>query len=141
MQIRDARAQDRERFLELLKLLNDATPEGALQVFDLLLTKERGAVIVAEHEGQVIGTAAVSYNLAARYAGEYCQLEELIVDPQARGLNASGALVEATIARARDRGCAEYGLYLVSHTEHNQTFYEKYGFVKVGSEMRQTFVE
>ena len=79
----------------------------------------------------------MSYNLAIRYGGEYAQLEELIVDPAARGKNVGGLLIQATIERARARGCAEYGLYLVERTEHNRPFYEKYGFVRVGSEMRQ----
>ena len=38
----------------------------------------------------------------------------------------------------RERGCAEMGLYLVASTEHNQAFYEKFGFTRVGSEMRQS---
>jgi hypothetical protein len=32
----------------------------------------------------------VSYNLAIRYAGEYAQLEELIIDPAACGKNIGG---------------------------------------------------
>lgn len=137
MHIRIATAADKSRCLELLKILNPDISEQAGDVFDSLLNQTRGEAVVAEHDAQVIGLATVSYNLAARYGGEYCQLEELIVDPEARGLNAGGALVQATVDRARQRGCAEYGLYLVAHTEHNQPFYEKYGFEKVGSEMRQ----
>jgi len=29
-------------------------------------------------------------------------------------------------------------LYVLDPTKHNQTFYEKYGFVKIGEEMRQS---
>ena len=137
MNIRIATSADKSRCLELLKTLNPDISEQAGDVFDSLLKQTRGEAVVAEHDDQVIGLATVSYNLAARYGGEYCQLEELIVDPGARGLNAGGALVQATVDRARQRGCAEYGLYLVADTEHNQPFYEKYGFEKVGSEMRQ----
>ena len=99
---------------------------------------DRGEVHIAEEDGVVLGLAAVSYNLAMRYGGDYCQLEELIVDPAARGKNAGGLLVQATVDRARERDCAEYGLYLVESTEHNLPFYEKYGFEKVGSELRQS---
>ncbi len=136
MHIRDANESDKARCQALLALLNDSASEAAENVFDELLGQGRGQVIVAEHEGSIVGMATVSYNLAMRYGGEYCQLEELIVDPEARGLKAGGALVEATLANARSRGCAEYGLYLVAHTEHNQPFYEKYGLERVGSEMR-----
>ncbi len=137
MQIRTATTADKGRCIELLKILNPDVSDQAGDVFDSLLTQTRGDAVVAEHDDQIVGLATVSYNLAARYGGEYCQLEELIVDPEARGLNAGGALMQATVDRARKRGCVEYGLYLVAHTEHNQPFYEKYGFEKVGSEMRQ----
>jgi ribosomal protein S18 acetylase RimI-like enzyme len=81
----------------------------------------------------------VSYNLAIRYGGEYCELEELIVDEAARGLNLGRILVQRTIDDARRRGCAEMGLYLVPSTEGNRGFYEKLGFEVLGTEMRQTF--
>lgn len=127
--------------MELLDALQHATG-GKLdsrlgETFDRLLDARRGEVLVAEEDGVVLGMASVSYNLAMRYGGEYCQLEELIVDPSARGRNVGGLLVATTVERARSRGCAEYGLYLVESTEHNLPFYEKFGFVKVGSELRQ----
>ena len=76
--------------------------------------------------------------LAIRYGGEYCQLEELIVAPAGRGKNIGGQLVQETVKEAKSRGCSEYGLYLVEKTEQNLEFYEKYGFQKVGSELRQS---
>ena len=94
-------------------------------------------MLVADEGGTLLGVATVSYNLAIRYAGEYAQLEELIVDPAARGKNVGGRLVETAVERARRRGCAEFGLYLLDATEHNRPFYEKYGFEHIGSEMRQ----
>lgn len=127
--------------MELLSMLGQ-TAGGAMdarapQTFDLLLSEERGQVLVADDGDTVLGLASVSYNLAMRYGGEYCQLEELIVDPVARGKNVGGLLIEAMLERARDRGCSDCGLYLVESTERNQPFYEKYGFVKIGSEMRR----
>ena len=85
---------------------------------------------------RLVGMATVSYNLAMRYCGEYCQLEELIVEPAARGRNAGGMLVQHTIEHARQRGCAEYGLY-IDRTERTRPFYERYGLVVVGPELRQ----
>lgn len=95
--------------------------------------------MVAETDDGIVGCATVSYNLAVRYGGEYCQLEELIVDESARGLSLGRILVQRTIDDANRRGCAEMGLYLVSTTEGNRGFYEKLGFEVVGTEMRQTF--
>ena len=139
--IREANPGDCDRCMEMLGQLAAFTGlgvhAGASGMFDQLLDQRRGRIIVAEEEGQILGMASVSYNVAMRYGGEYCQLEELIVDPAGRGKNIGGQLVAATVEHARARGCVEYGLYLVETTEQNQPFYEKYGFVKVGSEMRQ----
>ena len=111
--------------------------KGWEEAFSELLNGQRGAILVAEEDGVILGTVTISYNLAIRYSGEYCQLEELIVDGTARGKNAGGLLVQAAIDSAKARGCAEMGLYLIETTEGNRPFYEKYGFEYVGSEMRQ----
>ena len=141
--IRLAEASDRDACLRLLAMLGG--PDGraplpaSASAFAALLDRTRGEVHVAEKDGAVVGMAAQSFNLAMRYGGEYAQLEELVVDPAARGLNLGGRLLEASIASARARGAAEYGLYLVAWTENNRPFYEKYGLKVVGSEMRMAF--
>ncbi len=142
--IRSAEIGDKERCLELLAALGAATGsssgdriDAAGDVFEQLVGGRRGRIILAEEKDVVLGMATVSYNLAVRYGGEYCQLEELIVDAAARGKNVGGQLVQKTIDDARERGCAEYGLYLMESTERNRPFYAKYGFKAVGTEMRQ----
>ena len=138
--IRNAASADRERCLTLLAMLGGPdgreTPASALETFDSLLSKARGQVLVAEEDGVILGMATQSFNLAMRYGGEYAQLEELIVDPAARGKNVGGLLLTASIDAARARGAVEFGLYLVEWTEHNRPFYEKYGLKAVGTEMR-----
>ena len=139
--LRLARSQDRPRCSELLNILSGvpASREAIFrdETFELLLTNDRGSLVIAEEAGKILGVASISYNLALRYDGEYCQLEELVVDPVARGKNVGGLLIEETVKLARGRGCKEFGLYLLESTKHNQSFYEKYGFVLVGDEMRQ----
>ena len=140
--IRPARAEDEARCLELLSFLRGEGPLPEWSaVFRALLTRERGQILVAEEAmpGQapvLLGSASVTFNLAMRFGGEYCQLEELIVAPEARGKKLGGLLLDATIAEARTRGCAEYGLYLVEWSKGNRPFYEKYGLKTVGDEMR-----
>jgi GNAT superfamily N-acetyltransferase len=137
--IRTATAADEARCLALIETLTGraTTPEGR-DTYRALLDGARGAVHVAVEHGTILGVATVSYNLAIRYAGEYAQLEELIVDPAARGKNVGGRLVQAVVDAARARGCGEVGLYLLETTEHNRPFYAKYGFQVIGTEMRQT---
>jgi len=143
--LRSARSADRNRCLHLLTILRDNTggqvPESATNAFDDLLIGDRGQIHVAEENGLVLGFAAVTYNLAMRFGGEYCQLEELVVDPTARGKNLGGLLVERVLTVARDRGCAECGLYLLPTTVHNRSFYERYGFRALDVEMRVSLLE
>ena len=139
--VRLAKLEDQQRCSELLDVLTQVTSDPHeifdSETFEHLISNERGSLVVAEESGNVLGMASISFNLALRYNGEYCQLEELVVDPDARGKNVGGLLIEETIRLATIRGCKEFGLYILESTKHNQGFYEKYGFIKVGEEMRQ----
>ena len=139
--VRLAKLEDQNRCSELLEVLAKATSDPH-EIFDSktfknLISNDRGSLVVAEENGSVLGMASISFNLALRHNGEYCKLEELVVDQDARGKNVGGLLIKETIKLAKKRGCKEYGLYILESTKHNQGFYEKYGFVKVGEEMRQ----
>jgi GNAT superfamily N-acetyltransferase len=134
-----AEVSDQPRVFDLIEQLTGETVTSSWQtVFESHLRRERGAVVVAENDNGILGIATVSYNMTIRYGGEYCELEELIVDDSARGLNLGRILVQRTIDDARRRGCAEIGLYLVPSTEGNRGFYEKLDFEVIGTEMRQT---
>jgi GNAT superfamily N-acetyltransferase len=139
--LRLAKLEDQQRCYELLNVLAKATADPHeifdSDTFEHLISNERGSLVIAEENGKVLGMASISFNLALRYNGEYCQLEELVVDSEARGKNVGGLLIEETISLAKTRGCKEYGLYILESTKHNRGFYEKYGFIKVGQEMRQ----
>ena len=139
--IRLANPEDEQQCLELLDVLAEATsdPNNIFDsnTFNEVISNKRGSLIIAEEEGKILGMASVSFNLALRYNGEYCQLEELVVHQEARGKNIGGLLIEETLRLAKTRGCKEFGLYLLESTKHNQSFYEKYGFVVIGEEMRQ----
>lgn len=139
--VRPAIANDKDQCLSLISMLTGKEITlGWEETFSKLLDGKRGAILVAEEDGEILGTVTISYNLAIRYSGEYCQLEELIVNEKARGKNAGGLLVQGAIDSAKMRGCEEMGLYLLESTEGNRPFYEKYGFEIVGSEMRQQLI-
>ena len=140
--IRLAKPEDEQKCSELLDVLAETTsdPNNIFDsnTFNKLISNERGSLVIAEEEGKILGMASISFNLALRYNGEYCQLEELVVHQEARGKNVGGLLIKETLRLARNRGCNEFGLYLLESTKHNQSFYEKYGFVVIGEEMRQS---
>ena len=140
--IRLAKPEDEEQCSKLLDVLAEATSDSNnifdLNTFNEVISNERGSLVIAEEEGKILGMASISFNLALRYNGEYCQLEELVVHQEARGKNVGGLLIEETLRLAKNRGCKEFGLYLLESTKHNQSFYEKYGFAVIGEEMRQS---
>ena len=142
VQIRLAKFEDQEQCSELLNVLGAATSDVNdifdSNTFNELISNKRGSLVIAEEEGKILGMASISFNLALRYNGEYCQLEELVVHHEARGKNVGGLLVEEALKLAKNRGCKEFGLYLLESTKHNHSFYEKYGFRKIGEEMRQS---
>ena len=140
--VRFAELRDRDRCEELLNLLVGTTAASenifSGQVFETIVAGRYGRVLLACEDELALGMASFSFNYALRYDGRYAQLEELIVDPVARGKNVGGLLVEEALKTARDEGCKEVGLYLLESTKHNQPFYEKYGFGVIGHEMRQS---
>ena len=140
--VRLGKLEDQIRCSELLDVLTEATSEQNKifdsDTFSKLISNERGSLVIAEENGIILGMASISFNLALRYNGEYCQLEELVVDQDARGKNIGGLLIEEALRLTKNRGCKEVGLYVLDSTKHNQTFYEKYGFVKIGEEMRKS---
>ena len=142
MNIRLAKSEDKEHCSVLLNVLSEVSPNSNdifdSGIFNDLISNKRGSLLIAEEEGKVLGMVSISFNLALRYNGEYCQLEELVVHTEARGKNVGGLLVEEALKLAKNRGCKEFGLYLLESTKHNQSFYEKYGFRKIGEEMRQS---
>ena len=140
--IRLAIPEDEEQCSKLLDVLAEATSDSNnifdLNTFNEVISNERGSLVIAEEEGKILGMASISFNLALRYNGEYCQLEELVVHQEARGKKVGGLLIEETLRLAKNRGCKEFGLYLLESTKHNQSFYEKYVFAVIGEEMRQS---
>ena len=103
--VRLGKLEDQIRCSELLDVLTEATSEQN-EIFDSdtfseLISNERGSLVIAEENGIILGMASVSFNLALRYNGEYCQLEELVVDQDARGKNVGGLLIEETLRLAK----------------------------------------
>ena len=137
--VRAARREDQGRIVELLEQLfagaDDARAESAVwrRALPGLLDSDRLRVLVVEDEQGVVGLISFSFDQALRYAGEYCQVEELIVDPRGRGKNLGALLVRSAIEAARERGCLEIGLYA---REETRAFYEKLGFRYRGPEVR-----
>ena len=109
IKIRLAITEDEQQCSELLDVLAKATSDSNnifdSNTFNQVISNERGSLLIAEENGKILGMASISFNLALRYNGEYCQLEELVVHQEARGKNVGGLLIEEILRLAKNRGC------------------------------------
>jgi ribosomal protein S18 acetylase RimI-like enzyme len=79
--------------------------------------------------GTVVGAAT-----GAEFDAEpgVAHLYAMWVAPHARGVGVGGALVDAVVAWARDRGCARLVLSVTETNEAARHFYEACGFADTG---------
>jgi GNAT superfamily N-acetyltransferase len=74
------------------------------------------------------GVAQLRFREGIWRAGADCLLEDLFVAGEARGAGLGRALVEGTIARARERGCRRVELDVNERNAAGLALYESYGF-------------
>ena len=127
--IREARAEDEARVLELLPLipsnadLTSLEMQAAAQRFRESLAMD---VLVAEMDGQVVGFLALSFVPAL--SGLRALIDDLALDPAYRRQGIGAALVEAAIQRADRRGA----MHLLVDTSRGDAaardFYQACGF-------------
>jgi GNAT superfamily N-acetyltransferase len=129
--VRPVRPQDREAWEPLWQgyltfykstLAPDVTDATWRRFFDPL---ERLGAFVAERDGRLIGLAHYLLHRSTWAPVCYCYLEDLFVEPQARGGGAGRALIAAVERAARDAGASR--LYWTTHeTNHTaQALYNK----------------
>lgn len=130
---RDLRPHDRERWAELHRGYTDfyevATTDAQRdRLWDWLLAHEHGLEgVVVEHEGRVVGIAHVRPVVRPLHVTVDGYLDDLFVDPAARGTGAAGALLHAVRRRGHDRGWSVVR-WLTSETNARaRAFYEREG--------------
>lgn len=115
-----------------------ATPlEDVASFIDANLSAERfheyvndlgHAVLVARHEGRIIG-----YAMLIRDAGDNAELSKIYVLPEFHGAGASRALMDAALSTAAEWGARSVWLGVNQENQRAQRFYLKCGFTVSGT--------
>ncbi len=127
--IREARAEDEARVLELLPLipanadLNPAERQAAGQRFRESLAMD---VLVAEADGGVVGLLVLSFVPAL--SGLRALIDDLAVDPAYRRQGIGAALVETAVQRADRRGATHLLMDTSRGDPAARDFYQACGF-------------
>jgi GNAT superfamily N-acetyltransferase len=103
----------------------EATAEGLRA--HLFADAPRVFAHVAEQDGQVVGIAVWFLNFSTWTGRHGIYLEDLFVEPDARGAGVARALVRALAAEAAARGCARMDWAVLDWNEPAKTFYRRLG--------------
>ncbi len=142
IKVRQATIEDEARVFDLLgQFSSSETPgesstrrqKGAPTFREIVQNNEKGTVLVAEQDGDAVGVLTLSYPTAIRCAGIYTCIEELIVSERARGKGVGGQLLEAAIAEATAKGCAE--IQVNRPSEMGYPVYLEHGWADLGKHL------
>ncbi len=133
-QITPAAPSDLPALCELLALLFDQEaefqPDRAAQergLAALLQSPERGDILVARREGRVVGMVTLQYVVSTALGGPAALLEDMVVDPAARGAGLGSELLKSAVDLARARGCRRVTLLTDADNQAARRFYARHG--------------
>ena len=115
-------------FRDFLGANRPANAEIEATVSTLIGNRSTEFLLAGEPE---TGFAQIRYRLSVWTGNEDAWLEDLFVKPDARGAGLGRALVEASVGRARSRGCSRIQLDCNRDNEAAVRLYESAGFAPV----------
>lgn len=92
-----------------------------------LAPSERGMLLGAWRDGELLGYACLYWSYTSLIPAETVLMNDLYVDPGARGQGIGRALIEASAAIARERGAARLTWMTAEDNEAAQRLYDKTG--------------
>jgi GNAT superfamily N-acetyltransferase len=126
----DVLGRDREDF-------SDPLPGYYFEAFRDIETDPRHRLVVAELDGEVVGTLQLSFlpHLVLR-GGERAQIEAVRVRAHKRGAGVGEALLRWAIDESTRRGCRLIQLTTNAEREDARRFYERLGFAATHDGMK-----
>jgi len=114
--IRKVTIEDEAGVFSLLRQFSSSEPssertdrwQGGTATFrEIVNDEDKGTILVAEEDGDLVGVITLSYPTAIRCRGIYTCIEEFIVSNKMRGKGVGGQLLEAAVTEATSKGCDE----------------------------------
>lgn len=84
---------------------------------------------VARRDGRIVGIVHYLFH-ASTWAAEVCYLQDLFVDPAARGQGVAAALIERVAEAARERGAARLYWLTQANNARARALYDRVGQYK-----------
>ena len=141
VEIRPARTDEIEEMLPLIRAYcefyeTEPNDEGIRKMFQTLINEpSQGAVFIARDGGKAVGFATLDWKWSSLKGARIGYLEDLFVDPEARGRGTADALIEVCAERCRELGMPALEWLTAPDNQRAQKVYNRTG---AGSD---TFVE
>jgi GNAT superfamily N-acetyltransferase len=105
-----------------------------VDLVDLERRHDLGEILVAEHDGAIVGTATFypdATDDGTGWPATASSIRAVAVRPSMRGHGIGGALLDVCLGRARRRGSAQVCLHTAPFMEAAIRLYESIGFTRV----------
>lgn len=139
VRLRDARREEVPAIVAMLAddalggtrdRVTDPLPQAYYAAFDAIAATRDTRLLVAELDGEAVGTLQVTFIPGLSKVGATKMLIEAVrVVSARRGTGIGGAIVAAAVALARVRGCKSVELSSHNARTDAQRFYARLGFV------------
>ncbi len=130
-QIRKGTNSDFEQVTSLLLQLWPSKKQDPLRLkgaYERGLASSNQRYFVAVDNGLIVGFVSLSFKNSLWQEGLLANIDEMVVDDEARGQGIGKALVEYAIDLARKSGCTRIELDSAFYRTESHAFYEHLGF-------------
>ncbi|HEY6638562.1 MAG TPA: GNAT family N-acetyltransferase [Solirubrobacterales bacterium] len=133
VEIRPARTDEIEEMLPMIRAYcefyeTEPNDEGLRSMFETLISEpSQGAVFIARDGGKAVGFATLDWKWSSLKAARIGYLEDLFVDPEARGRGIADALIEVCAERCRELGMPALEWLTAPDNHRAQKVYDRTG--------------